>query len=169
MIEYLAFVDEIGQTSDGKYIYRFDFSLDKEVVWGAYWNIAPANLIPDICPDKKCLSRRFKATLPYKMEVACKNPCFSMQDCIDGVISMCFPDIDNKYLTLNGKPLVFNFAEEYVDVVEKLKNVGVEIFEEELIDNAEKNVLENFVEGNGTSSFGDDDDFDDNNDDYDDF
>ena len=36
MEEYLGFVDEIGRTVDGKYIYRFDFTVDKETIWGDF-------------------------------------------------------------------------------------------------------------------------------------
>lgn len=175
MTEYLAFVDEIGETSDGKYIYRFDFSLDKEIVWGNYWNIAPANLIPDLKPDKKCLSKAFKSILPNKMELACKNPCFSMQDCIDGILPLCFPDVEDDYIVYNGGPLIFRFGEEYDYVVSKLKSVESNPFDEEIIESSDKNVIENFVDGsnpNGEDIGGDYyDDFDDNdnNDDNDDF
>ena len=34
MDEYLAFVDEIGRTTDGKFIYRLDFTVDTDSVWG---------------------------------------------------------------------------------------------------------------------------------------
>jgi len=172
MTEYLAFVDEIGQTSDGGYIYRFDFSLDKEIVWGNYWNIAPANLVPDLKPDKKCLSKTFKAIIPCKMELACKNPCFSMQDCIDGIIPLCFPDIDNDYLVYNNKPFMFAFGEEYDEVIAKLQSIYSTPFDEEVIDSADKNAIENFVEGSNSDNNGlvdyYGDEFDDDNNDIDD-
>ena len=34
--EYLGFVDEIGRTTDGKYLYRFDFTYDPDSLWGAF-------------------------------------------------------------------------------------------------------------------------------------
>lgn len=172
MTEYLAFIDEIGQTSDGTYIYRFDFSLDKEIVWGNYWNIAPANLVPDLMPDKKCLSKTFKAILPYRMELACKNPCFSMQDCIDGIIPLCFPDIENDYLVYENEPFMFRFGEEYDKVVDKLRYIHSEQFDEETVDSADNNAIENFVKGSSQTNekmvdyYGDE--FDDDNNDIDD-
>lgn len=170
MTEYLVFVDEIGVTSDGEFIYRFDFSLDKDIAWGEYWNIAPASLVPGIKPDKKCLSKSFKTTSPYRLETASKNPCFSMQDCIDGVIAICFPNIDEPYTEINGKPLFFDFGEEYGDVVSKINNVGFIIFDEEEIENSDKNVIENFVDENndGLANLEGGDYYDDDNNDNDD-
>ncbi len=171
MTEYLAFVEEIGITSEGEFIYRFDFSLDKDIVWGEYWNIAPAVLVPDIKPDKKCLSKSFKITSPYKLETACKNSCFSMQDCIDGIISICFPNIEEEYTEIDGKPLFFNFGEEYEFVVSKINKAGFKIFDEEIIDSSNKNAIESFVDDNNASSDDIDggDYYDDNNNDNDDF
>lgn len=172
MTEYLAFVDEIGITSEGKFIYRFDFSLDKDIVWGEYWNIAPAVLVPGIKPDKKCLSKSFKITSQYKFETACKSSCFSMQDCIDGIISLCFPNIEEPYTEINGKPLFFNFGEEYDVVISKLNSAGLGIFDEEKIDNSDKNAIENFVDDNnnddGLYDFDGHDYYDDDNNDNDD-
>lgn len=169
MTEYLTFVDEIGITSEGEFIYRFDFSLDKDIVWGEYWNIAPAVLVPGIKPDKKCLSKSFKITSPYKLETACKNSCFSMQDCIDGIIALCFPDIEEPYTEIDGKPLFFNFGEEYDLVISKLNSVGFNVFDEENIDNSDKNAIENFVEdkNSGLDDFGGHDYYDDDNNDND--
>ena len=64
MTEYLAFVDEIGRTIDKKYIYRFDFTVDTETVWGEFFNVAPAAIIPKIQPDKNTLSTSAKVISP---------------------------------------------------------------------------------------------------------
>ena len=146
-MEYLAFIKEIGITADGKPIYRFDFTVDKDVVWGEFWNIAPAILVPDIEPDIKCLSKQSCVILPYKMELACKNSCFSMQDCIDGIIALCYPDIYELHLEKDDKPLFFMFGESYEDVIDKLKSYDIEFFQETIPDVSDKSALEKLEEG----------------------
>jgi hypothetical protein len=169
MMEFLAFVKEIGETNEGKPIYRFDFTVDKDVVWGEFWNISPATLVPDIEPDIKCLSKQSSVVLPYKMELASRNSCFSMQDCIDGIIALCYPDIYEPHLEKDEAPLFFRFGETYDEVVNKLKDYGIEFFSESIPDVSDKSALEELEEGithhdefvlNG-------DDEDDNDDEYD--
>ena len=80
MIEYLGFVDEIGRTTDGKYVYRFDFTVDKDTIWGEYFNITPSAIIPDLQADINSLTKQAKVIFPREMVIAKKNFCFSMQD-----------------------------------------------------------------------------------------
>lgn len=98
-MEYLAFVDELGKDSDGQFIYRLDFTEDAEIVWGDYFNVVPAIVVPDLQPEKNCLSSQATMKSPKRLNLAKRNPCFSMQDCIDGIISLCFSDIseDNAF------------------------------------------------------------------------
>ena len=70
--EYLAFVDEIGRTIDGKYLYRFDYCKDTEIVWGNYFNITPAIIVPNIQPDNNCLSKTEEVISEKKIRT-CKN------------------------------------------------------------------------------------------------
>ena len=129
MNEFLGFVDLIGQTIDGKYIYRFDFTTDIDVIWGEYFNITPSGIIPDLQPDKNALSRSGKVIFPREMVIAKKNYCFSMQDCIDGIIPLIFSEIDEETLELDEKPFFIKFGESFNDVQEKIEKVGLEFFE----------------------------------------
>lgn len=129
MEDFLGFVDLIGRTIDGKYIYRFDFTTDIDVLWGEYFNVTPSGIIPDLQPDKNALSRSGKIIFPREMIIAKKNYCFSMQDCIDGIIPLIFSEIDEETLELDEKPFFIKFGESFNDVQEKLKKVGLEFFE----------------------------------------
>ena len=93
MEEYLAFVDEIGRTIDGYYTYKFDFTYDKEIVWGDFFNICPCSIVPNLIPDINTLSHTINIDLPSQLELAKNNMCFSMQDCIDGIIPLIFSEI----------------------------------------------------------------------------
>lgn len=129
MEDFLGFVDLIGRTIDGKYIYRFDFTTDIDVLWGEYFNVTPSGIIPDLQPDKNALSRSGKIIFPREMVIAKKNYCFSMQDCIDGIIPLIFSEIDEETLELDEKPFFIKFGESFNDVQEKLEKVGLEFFE----------------------------------------
>ena len=113
MEEYLAFVDYIGRTIDGQYIYRFDFTVDPDSVWGEFFNVTPAGIVPDMQPDINSLSKTCKVNFPVEMQIAKKNYCFSMQDCIDGIIPVIFSEISEDAVVYNDAPLFFKFGEEY--------------------------------------------------------
>ena len=149
MVDFLGFVDLIGRTIDGKYLYRFDFTSDKDVLWGEYFNVTPSAIIPDLQPDKNTLSKSAKVIFPREMVIAKKNYCFSMQDCIDGIIPLIFSEIDSETLELNEAPLFIRFGESFEDVVEKLKQVNIELFdiiEVEKGDNSAIDALINSIE-----------------------
>lgn len=129
--EYLAFVDEIGRSIDGGYVYRLDFTYDPESVWGDFFHITPSLIVPDLKPDTNSLSSSAKIKTSDKMELAKYNGCFSMQDCIDGIISLCFFEIDYDKKERNCFHL--DFGDKYDDVVEKLKKIDIEIYDHDII------------------------------------
>lgn len=129
MNEFLGFVDLLGRTSEGKYIYRFDFTTDIDTIWGEYFNITPSAIIPDLQPDKNALSKIAKVIFPREMIIAKKNYCFSMQDCIDGIIPLIFSEIDEHTLKINDKPFFIRFGESFEEVKSKLNEIGLEMYE----------------------------------------
>lgn len=120
---YLAFVDEIGTTVDGKIIYRFDFTQAPDVVWGDKWNSVPCSGNPKIQPDPQTLSITGRVISDNEYNIAKHNHCFSMQDCIDGIIAMFFSDPDEP------NEIVLNFGEEATSVIDKLKKIGLELID----------------------------------------
>lgn len=146
MDEFLGFVDEIGRTIDGKYIYRFDFTLDTETIWGEYFNVTPSAIIPDLQPDKNALSRQAKAIFPREMVLAKKNYCFSMQDCIDGIIPLIFSEIDEDTLEYNGKPFFIHFGKPFNEVENILSAMRITFFEIEEVEKGDENVIDNLLD-----------------------
>ena len=146
MDEFLGFVDEIGRTVDGKYIYRFDFTLDTETIWGEYFNVTPSAIIPDLQPDKNALSRQAKAIFPREMVLAKKNYCFSMQDCIDGIIPLIFSEIDEDTLEYNGKPFFIHFGKPFNEVENILSAIEITFFEIEEVEKGDENVIDNLLD-----------------------
>ena len=146
MDEFLAFVDEIGRTLDGKYIYRLDFTVDTETVWGEFFNIAPSAIVPNIQPDKNTLSHSCKAIFPRQMAIAKKSYCFSMQDCIDGIMPLLFSEIDENTLEFDEKPLFLNFAEPISSVREKLDSLGIEMFDFVEVEKGDESAIDNLID-----------------------
>lgn len=146
MVDYLAFVDEIGRTTDGQYIYRFDFSVDKDIVWGEFFNVAPSAIIPDLQPDKNTLSRAGRVIFPIEMAIAKRNYCFSMQDCIDGIIPLIFSEIGEDTIEYEGKPLSLNFGMEFEEVVKILDSVNIKITDLEEVEKGDDSAIDALID-----------------------
>jgi hypothetical protein len=140
MDEFLAFVKKIGNTLDGQNIYEFMFTTVPDVVWGDNFNIIPAGIIPNLIPEKNCLSRKGRVLTDIDFHLACESTCFSMMDCIDNIISLCFTEagIDNEFK--------FDFGEEFNIVLDRLKKYGLELVElEEIKLDGEEDIIDSVV------------------------
>jgi hypothetical protein len=159
MIEYLGFVDEIGRTIDGKYVYRFDFTVDKDTIWGEYFNITPSAIIPDLQADINSLTKQAKVIFPREMVIAKKNFCFSMQDCIDGIIPLIFCEIDEETIIIDEKPFFIRFGETYENVEKILEKAGLSFFDVEIVEKGDDSMIDELI----NSLDDDEDNFDDEN------
>lgn len=154
MDEYLAFIDFIGKKTDGSFIYRLDFTVDKEIVWGDYFNVTPSAIIPDLQPDENTISKSCKVDMPHELILAKKNYCFSMQDCIDGIIPLCFAEIDSKTIEYEDKPFFLTFGETFDSVSLKLNSLGFEMYDITEVDPTDYSAMDDLLSDN---------DIDDNN------
>ena len=118
---YLAFVDYAGKSIDGKDIYRFDFTKAPDIVWGEQWNATPAGLMPNLQPDMNTLSITGQVMCKHRYMLAKNNTCFSMQDCIDGIIPLLF---DEPY---SDELMVLPFGLEMDEVISILNEHGLEL------------------------------------------
>ena len=137
--EYLAFVDEIGRGIDGGYVYRLDFTYDPDSVWGDFFNSIPAVIVPDLQPDKNSLSSTATIKVKSQLSLAKKNGCFSMQDCIDGIISLCFFEPDEE-LTDEEIKFKLDFGEPIEDVIVKLDDINVSLDNKKDIDSDDSEI-----------------------------
>lgn len=164
MSEYLGFVDYIGRTTDGGYIYRFDFTIDIDTIWGEFFNVAPTAIIPDLQPDKNSLTTQAKVIFPKEMVIAKKNYCFSMQDCIDGILPLIFSEIDEETLMYQEKPFFINFGTPLEDVKRILSEINIEMFDIEEVKKGDDSLIDDLINSIDDNSDEDDDDnFDDDN------
>lgn len=140
MQEYLAFIDEIGRTIDGNYLYRFDFTKEPDTVWGEYFNVTPSIIIPNLQPDNATLSKTGRVELPIHILLAKKSGCFSMQDCFDNIIPLGFTAIDDE------NDLIFRFGDTYESVIEKLHEYNTDLVDIEEIETDGDEIIDNLIE-----------------------
>lgn len=117
---FLVYVNPIGKDSSGIYEYEFFFSKTPEKVWGEDWAeecpSACENLLPD--PNTYDTIKRLKTNIPFTC--AQEQSCFSLQDCIDGCVSISYENISEYSEYPSPYRIVFAFGEDYKSVEEKL-------------------------------------------------
>lgn len=109
---YIVFIENIGDDNEGKYFYRLLFSVDPDIVWGNNFNITPAGIIPDLEPDPATISKEYLLTTNIKLGTAVESTWFSLQDCIDGIISLAFTTEGDKIINIPFG-MEFEKVEEY--------------------------------------------------------
>lgn len=87
---YIVFGERTGYDEGGNYFYRILFSKNPDIVWGDNFHVTPAGIIPDLEPDSKSIDKEYVLTTKIKLETAVESTWFSLQDCIDGIISLLF-------------------------------------------------------------------------------
>ena len=98
---YLVYVEPVGLNSHDLFEYEFLFSETPDVVWGEDWAeqcpLACENMRPS--SDMISVIKRLTTLVPFG--VAQRNTCFSMQDCIDGIIPLLFDEpYDDEFMML---------------------------------------------------------------------
>ena len=125
----LVYVYPVGHSSQDVYEYEFFFSETPEVTFGDYWYVMCPAACGDVTPEESSYSEIRHLKTDMKLICAQENTCFSMQDCIDGCIALCFQDING----LEEYPehrFIVPFGEKYSDVVDQLHVLDLD-FEED--------------------------------------
>ena len=114
----LVYINPIGRDSGGLNEYEFFFSETPEVVWGEDWNVACPSACGNLLPDSTTYSHI--EILKTEIPLFCiqQNSCFSLQDCIDGLVCLSFFE-DEENITK------FDFNENYNNVLKKINERGV--------------------------------------------
>jgi hypothetical protein len=115
------------------------FTTNPDIVWGDNFNIVPAGIIPNLIPEKNCLSKKGRVITDIDLYLACQSTCFSMMDCIDGIIALCFTEagIENEFN--------FKFGEKFDDVINKLNKYNLCLEEIEDIKFDEENIIDDVI------------------------
>ena len=112
---HLVYINPIGKNSNDLYEYEFFFSETPDIVWGQDWNIACPAACENTLPDPETYSE--VKILKTEIPLFCvqQNTCFSLQDCIDGIICLGYFQTDKGVVK-------FDFSETIYNVVEKIEN-----------------------------------------------
>ena len=104
-----------------------------DIVWGVNWEITCPSACGDIRPESSTYTDIVRVVSPVKFFCAQENSCFSMQDCIDGVIALCFVDLNVLDTYPEPYRIVIKFGEDFDVVKEKLSSqeITIEIDEED--------------------------------------
>lgn len=117
---HLVYVEPIGLNSHDLFEYDFLFSETPDIVWGEDW----AEQCPAACdnmrPGNEMISKVERLTTIIPFGLAQKNTCFSMQDCIDGIISLAWEDLSEYEEYPEPLRLIFRFGESFESVEDKL-------------------------------------------------
>jgi len=114
----LVFVNELGPDFRGNHIYEFIFSDVSDDLWGEDWESTPAlgkPLPPELEYVKK-VGKLSKGGLV--MNLGKDSDYFSMEDIIDGILSLSWEKVEDD--TLGRERLVFHFGEDIKSVEDKL-------------------------------------------------
>ena len=118
---HLVYINPIGKNSNDLYEYEFFFSETPDIVWGQDWNIACPAACENTLPNPETYSE--VKTLKTEIPLFCvqQNTCFSIQDCIDGIICLGYFQTDKGVVK-------FDFSETIYNVIEKIENNNNFIF-----------------------------------------
>ena len=97
---YIVFAEKTGKDDDGNYFYRLLFSENPDVVWGDNFNVTPAGIVPTLEPDYSSISKEYSLTVKQNLGTAVESTWFSLQDCIDGIISLMFDGRSEKIVNI---------------------------------------------------------------------
>lgn len=122
---YLCFIRLIGEENDGYYRYEFIFTDNPDEVWGEDWEHKPIGLINNPMPSDDYLTEIHIVKTKIKLDLIQNNMCFSMQDCLDGIVALAWQNIDELDTYPEDGRIYFMFGESLEDVERKLalKNV----------------------------------------------
>ena len=104
--EYIVFAEKTGEDDGGNHFYRILSSNNPEIVWGDNFEQTPAGIIPDLEPDSQSIVKEYLLTTNLNLQTAVESTWFSLQDCIDGIISLIFCGEGEKIVNIQfGMPL----------------------------------------------------------------
>lgn len=116
----LCFIRYIGKTSDNKNIYEFFFTENEDDFWGENFEYMPCGLCNDITPNEDAYSKIYTIETDIKLCIITDSCCFSMQDCLDGVVALGWQDLSVLEEYPDEGRLILNFGDSYNDIETQL-------------------------------------------------
>lgn len=127
-IKSLCYINLIGEDIDSNYTYEFLFTERLDEFWGEDFEQKPAGLCNNLTPIENSFDEVIKTKTKFKLDLVQNNTCFSIQDCIDGIVALAWENIDDYDEYPNDGRIVFQFGDSFEDVEDKLAKRGTFIF-----------------------------------------
>jgi hypothetical protein len=115
----LGFINFIGTELDGINQYELIFTLYPDEFWGENFNYKPAGICNGLEPERRYVQKVVRIKTVINLDLIQDSGCFSMQDCMDGIVSLAYQDLAG----LDEYPeyrLYLMFGEKYDEVERKL-------------------------------------------------
>ena len=116
----LAFINYVGTEIDGLNQYELMFTLHPNEFWGENFNYKPAGICNGLTPDNSYIQKIVKIKTFINLDLIQNSGCFSMQDCMDGIVSLGYQSLEGLDEYPEDGRLYFMFGESYKDVERKL-------------------------------------------------
>lgn len=123
--EFLCFVKNIGTDIDENYIYEFLFTDDIETFFCENGEYKPCCLCNDIAPIENSYNKVIQIKTNIKLDLAQESCCYSISDCIDGIIPVAYENIDTYEEYPEPIRLIFHYGISYEEVEEQLAQRGI--------------------------------------------
>ena len=115
---YLIYVNQVGKSYQGNYLYEFLFSDTLKDIDGEDWDTFPASGRPEP-PHDIFIKMVGKLESKLKLDVIQNSDTFAVWDAVDGVIALAWENV-NAYDSYPEHRLCFKFGETKEEVEAKL-------------------------------------------------
>jgi len=116
----LCFVNLVGEEADGEKRYEFVFTYQIDDFWGENFEYSPCCLVNDLKPNDQYIEEVHILRTNLKLDLIQNNCCFGMQDCLDGIVALCYENISEYTEYPEEGRLFFMFGETLETVKRKL-------------------------------------------------
>lgn len=116
---YLCFIKFIGKKNDNTYSYDLLFTEEIDTFWGEGFEVIPCSLCSEMIPNEDSYNAIKRINIKYELSLVQNSCCNSMQDCMDGIISLgwCY-DKDENFL------FKFDYGIEYDEVIKIIEKIN---------------------------------------------
>ena len=114
----LVYINKIGQSWKGNYIYEFLFSDVVKDIDGEGWDSYPSSGNPEP-PEGRFIKETGLLNTTLKLDLVQESDSFAMWDAVDGIVAMSWENMEG-YDEYPEKRLFFSFGEDIESVNDKL-------------------------------------------------
>lgn len=116
----LGFINHVGTEIDGINEYEAIFTTHPDEFWGENFNYKPASVCNGLHPELNYIQKIVKFKSIINLDLIQNSGCFSMQDCMDGIVALAYQNLEGLDEYPENGRLYLMFGETYKSVETKL-------------------------------------------------